>query len=290
MTKQEIQKLQDELVRLNYMTREQVNTGYGIYGPKTTAAFAKYQSDVKKSTINHPDIKPLATNFKTADEAWNAVHSAKPGAIASVNGTTKEGKPFSPEDQQQAYRDAASLLDPGFQAEQAKDTADVEASLRQNQNEYNNYLATSGANFEADKAKLDQNAADRGVLFSGGRTQKESNLKSSYERADQAKLNAFTTETGNTARDYQYKYGNTPASASNLSQFYSAGGNTYNPNVATGGVGSRGLSSVYNVGSNNFMGTAPAKNEAAKQKYATGLLWNKANKIVPGGSYNNQYR
>lgn len=35
-----VKKLQDELVAGGYMTREQVNTGYGTYGPKTAAAVA----------------------------------------------------------------------------------------------------------------------------------------------------------------------------------------------------------------------------------------------------------
>jgi len=287
-SKQEIQKLQDELVKLNYMTREQVKTGYGIYGPKTTAAFAKYEADKKSATLNHPDINPLVSGFKTDEEKWNAVHSAKPGAIASVNKPGKEGKVLSPADQQAAYAEAASVLDPGYQAEQAKNYADTETSLKDKQDAYNNYLATSGANFEADKAKLDQNAADKGVLFSGGRSQKETNLKSSYERADQAKLSGLTSDVGTVSRDFQYKYGNNPANG--LSQYYGAKSNTYNPGVASGGVGQTGLSSVYNVGSNNFVGTAASIHEKKKQQYAGGLLWNKANNIVPGGSYNNQYK
>jgi peptidoglycan hydrolase-like protein with peptidoglycan-binding domain len=41
----EVKKLQDGLVKLGYMTREQVATGPGIFGPKTEAAVSRFQAD-----------------------------------------------------------------------------------------------------------------------------------------------------------------------------------------------------------------------------------------------------
>jgi peptidoglycan hydrolase-like protein with peptidoglycan-binding domain len=41
----EVKKLQDALVKLGYMTREQVATGPGLFGPKTQAAVSKFQAD-----------------------------------------------------------------------------------------------------------------------------------------------------------------------------------------------------------------------------------------------------
>jgi hypothetical protein len=43
MTGNSVKQLQDYLVSAGYMTREQVNTGYGTYGPQTTAAVAALQ-------------------------------------------------------------------------------------------------------------------------------------------------------------------------------------------------------------------------------------------------------
>jgi peptidoglycan hydrolase-like protein with peptidoglycan-binding domain len=41
----EVRKLQGALVKLGYMTQEQVNTGPGIFGPKTEAAVSRFQAD-----------------------------------------------------------------------------------------------------------------------------------------------------------------------------------------------------------------------------------------------------
>jgi peptidoglycan hydrolase-like protein with peptidoglycan-binding domain len=41
----EVKQLQDALVKLGYMTKEQVATGPGTFGPKTESAVAKFQAD-----------------------------------------------------------------------------------------------------------------------------------------------------------------------------------------------------------------------------------------------------
>ncbi len=41
-----VKLLQDNLVKMGFMTREQVNTGYGTFGPKTEAALKAFQSSV----------------------------------------------------------------------------------------------------------------------------------------------------------------------------------------------------------------------------------------------------
>ena len=45
-----VKKLQDYLVGLGLMTQAEVNTGYGIYGPKTTAAVTKLQQQLGVDT------------------------------------------------------------------------------------------------------------------------------------------------------------------------------------------------------------------------------------------------
>ena len=76
--KQSIKDWQDWAVKNNYMTQEQVNTGYGIYGPKTQVAYNKAIND-KKSTnnkkTNNERKGPVITKL-SLDEAKNKYTNA----------------------------------------------------------------------------------------------------------------------------------------------------------------------------------------------------------------------
>ena len=237
-------------------------------------------AEIAAVEASHPEVQ--ADPKKYAD--FTTAYSAANGDVTKM--TNSYGTPFSQADQQQAMADASSALDPYYAAETQKDTQDAESAMAKSQTDYQTYLQTAGQNFQADKTKQDQDASDKGVLFSGGRAQKLQNLQSAYQTDNASKLSDLTSNIGNTARDYQYKYGNN--NANNLSKYYTANSNTYNPNVATGGVGSTGLSNIYNVGASNNQGTNINAANAAKQSRAAGLLWNKGNKLVSTG-YKNQY-
>ena len=158
--------------------------------------------------------------------------------------------------------------------------------MAKKQADYQDYLINAGEKFQSDKTTLDQNAANQGVLFSGGRAQKENKLQQSYAQDQATKQRNLAGDIASTANDYQYKYGN--SAANNLSKYYSAGGNTYNANTPQGGVGSAGLSSVYSTSPYNFQGTRNTERSAAANTRAAGLLWNKGNKLLASG-YSNQY-
>lgn len=49
----QVKQLQDALVKIGYMTRAQVNTGYGTFGPKTEDAVKKFQADKKLPTTGY---------------------------------------------------------------------------------------------------------------------------------------------------------------------------------------------------------------------------------------------
>lgn len=237
---------------------------------KKVAELAKVDPVVAPLLVNN-SVDALTNAYLTND--WSAV-------------TDSSGKPFSDADQQAAYAKGVTDLEPYYAAQKDYETKNAEDILKLRQAEYQNYLITSGADFEKQKASQDQSAANQGVLFSGGRAQKLQNLQNTFETEGQYQKTLSGTGIAGAARDYQYKYGN--EAAQGLSQYYNLGGNTYNPNVATGGVGSSGLSNVYNAGSSNYQGTANVTAKSEAQKRAAGYLWNKGNKIVQGG-YKNQF-
>jgi hypothetical protein len=280
MTPQQIKALQDSLVKQGYMTQAQVDTGYGIYGPKTTAAYAKYQADVNSAAAAHPVVGPAIQKYGSVDQAL----SAAGGTVTNLQDAY--GTPFSGADQAAAVNQATQEGQPFFEAQKQKAMQDAAASLANEQSQYGAYQANQARQFQADKQTQDQTAASQGVLFSGGRAQKLANLGATYTTDQAAKLAQLGANVGQTARDFQYKYGND--AAQNLSQYYTAGGNVYNPNVAQGGATQGALSSIYNPGASNFQGTEVNAAKAAAQQRAAGLLWNKGNKILPLG-YKNQY-
>jgi hypothetical protein len=305
MTSTEIKQLQDKLVAQGYMSQAEVDTGYGILGPKTTAALNNAEAGRPPKYAPPGNVNNQSGDQPYSDEEYNSALNAHPIIQASVaQGNTSEdlayaaetgdfsgllnqfGQPFSLEDQQEALAQAEEDNNLYYEALKSKETADTEAALAAKQAAYQDYLLTSGQNFQEDKGTLDQTAANSGVLFSGGRKQKESNLQRGYEQEQATKLRNLTADIGQTARDYQYAYGNDATKG--LSSYFKAGGNVYNPNVATGGVSSGGLSSIYKPNAYNYQGTRNVEKKAAAQKRAAGLLWNKGNKLL-STSYNNQY-
>ena len=307
MDTQAIKNLQDYLVKFGYMTQDEVNTGYGIYGPKTTRAMNEFQANGGKPKTNvsgasgktdpnqpltdaeyeagkvaNPKVKEYINNGSTLEQIQNAIDTGDLSGIYKSDGT-----PFSAEDQQAAVTQGMEDNRLFYEAQQANDKAATENALAQKQADYQDWLISQGDKFQSDRATMNQDAVNRGVLFSGGNAQKQNKLQSSYNQAQSSKLASFGRDISSTANDYQYKYGNN--AANNLSQYYNAGGNTYNMNSARGSVGSSGLSSVYNPGQYNYQGTANIERSAAAQKRAAGYLWNKGNKLLATG-YNNQYK
>jgi len=230
---------------------------------------------------NHPEIKALTNGGSPIESIVSALESGDWSGIVDW-----DGQPFSAADQESARVEAQKSNELYYNQLREKETADAESSLAQQQANYQNYLINSGQQFEADKTRSDQKAADQGVLFSGSRVQKEKNLTRAYEQDQATAQRNMTSNIGNTARDFQYKYGN--KNAQGLSQYYNLGGNTYNANKARGGVGSSGLSSVYNPDNYSYDGRRNVERSTDTNTRAAGSLWNKGNKLLASG-YNNQY-
>jgi len=327
MTGDAVKQLQDYLVAQGYMTQAQMNTRPGYYGDYTTAAVKALQErlGVDNSTgpgywgprtigaistagggqnnqqqnggKSDPD-QPLTDEEYDKGLAENPVNAARIAkgntaemlAYAASSGdlsqlVNENGQPFSLEDQQAALAQGMEDNKLFYEAQQANDKANAEKTLADKQQAYQDYLISSGEQFQSDKTTLDQNASDTGMLFSTARNQKEKKLQSSYEQDQASKLGYYGRDVANTAQNYQYQYGNDAANG--LSQYYSAGKNTYNPSVATGGVTSTGLSSIYNPSNYNYQGTQNVARKTAAQIRAANYLANKGNKLL-SSSYNTQ--
>ena len=284
MTTDQIKAIQDSLVAQGYMTQEEVNTGYGVFGPKTTAAYAKYQAAIKGAVANNPVTSTITTadSGSSADEIVNAYITGDWSNIKKSDGT-----PFSEADQRAAVDAATSALEPYYAGQAEKDKADTEAALAQKQLDYQKKLADDKVNFENDKTNLDQNSADNGVLFSGSRAQKQTALQNKYAAAGDYNRATTGNDISSLMRTYQNVQGS--EAAKNLSEYFNLGGNTYDATVANGGVGSSGISSVYGPDAYNFgTGTAKTAKLSAIYSRAGNILSNKANKLASGG-YNTQY-
>ena len=239
----------------------------GIRGPLTKAA------ELKSEMAKDPSFSQYDETQKDA-----LIQGMTTGDWSKVQGVG--GKPFDATIATKAFNDNMAVLDPAYAAEKQKETLDIKDTLAGKQASYAETERKAAEDFQNQKTGLDQTAADQGVLFSGGRIQKQNNLKTQFDAEQAYNKGAMSRDINSTARDYAYKYGTD--SANSLSKYYKLGGNSYNPNVATGGATSNGLSSIYNNGGANFYGTNPAKQKAETAVRAYGQLKNLTNKSVVG--------
>lgn len=299
-TSSQVKQLQQALIAAGY----DIPAGAtGFYGAQTKAAIDKWKANLSSggtksskktdpkqpytdaeyeaAVVNHPINAQRIAKGNTSEALQYAATSG------DLSGLVNEyGQPFSLADQQEALKQGMEDNRLYYEALQANDKAETERALAQKAADYQDYLLSSGEKFSQDKSTLDQNAADTGMLFSTARNQKEQKLQKAYEREGASKLASYGRDVTGLAQKYQYQYGNDATNA--LSQYYSAGQNTYNPNVATGGVGTGSLSSIYNPSQFNFQGTQNVARKAAANVRAAGYLANKGNKLLASG-YNNQF-
>lgn len=259
----------------------------GIMGPKTKAAIEKAgnmqdQMDLNKNYNAGLKVDGIwGPKSQAAYDAATAQHSAQ---IKNDIKVAETGQGYSQEEWDKAFNENLGVLNPSYQQELSYEKANLGSGLEQAQADYGQYSEGQADKFQEDKAALDQNAADQGVLFSGGRVQKEKKLGSSYANADKYKRDAYGREVGDNLRKFEYKYGG--GAMNGLSDLYNTKSNIYNPNVATGGVSQSGLSSVYTQPKAGYYGTnnTKIKSEAAQRAY--GQLGNVSNKNNPYGYLN----
>lgn len=246
----------------------------GVYDAATSAAMDK---SVTNALATNPDV----TTYGGSNNPSDILQAYQTGDWSGVTSLT--GKPFTDEQQQAAVAQANTALAPAYDAQVAKDTADVSSTLQKTGESLADSEAAAKTQFTTDKNTLDQNAADNGVLFAGARTQKENQLTNAYATNDAINRRNAGESIADTTRNFQYNYGND--AASKLSSLYSLPNSpTYNANVAGGQVKPSGsLSAVYNPAAYNFQGTAPVAQTTNVQTRAANLLANNANKLSLSG-------
>lgn len=252
----------------------------GIMDSATTTAM---NSAVVSSLASNPQYQSFAGN-NSPEALANAYNTGDWSGV-----TTLTGQPFTPEQQNEAYTAAEKALAPGFEAAKTYETSNAQDAIKAQTEDLGTFLKNDAESFKQDKISSDNSAAEQGILFSGARVQKERDLKKLYEDREAQKRGLTTRSIADTAKDFQYKYGN--EGASQLSSFYNnmPAGNRYNPNVAGGAVTPKqSISSVYDPSKFNFQGTTNVSNKAATQTRAAGLLANRANKLT-GVGYKTQY-
>ena len=276
----------------------------GYWGPRTLAKLQSGGGGVVNNSVNTNNLNiseedkalgeearrlaeadPLLSSFFNAGNSYeDMLRATSTGDFSSITNPVT-GKPFTAKEQQDALRRGEEDNRAYYEQLKEKETQDAESKLKQDQLDWQNYLSNQAVNFESDKSSLDSDAANRGVLFSGGRVQKQNALQSKYSGEEAYKRETLAGSIGDTARDYQYKYGN--KGASGLSDYYKLGSNTYN--ATTGATGAGGLSRVYSPRDSDFAGTRIGERAAGANTFAADYLWNKANKIQLSGYNNKKY-
>lgn len=90
-----VKQLQDYLVSIGLMTRDQVNTGYGTYGPQTTAAVLQLQKQLGIDYSSGPGYfgpRTIAA-LQTSAPSTPGTQPTQPGAPVGTQGGLQQGTP-----------------------------------------------------------------------------------------------------------------------------------------------------------------------------------------------------
>lgn len=290
-----VKQLQDYLVNQGLMTQAQVNTGYGTYGPQTTAAVKALQQKLGVDNSSGPGYfgpKTIAalqgapqggptnagqsggltwqpTGDPDLDKVLGGI-SALGSSIISSGYTIPPTLEITPDVVSKFLDFAHKNVDPYFQQLLTGRIADVNANLT---NLAAQYEATKGQalqDFGTSLATEQNTAGGSGTAFSGQRTINENNMVATTNRGLSALGAKAAYDIGGTLRSGAADVGAENAGAFRL------------PTLATGSVSNVGGQRGTTLGGNNLdFGYNPstyavgnitsAKNEAAKKLQQTYL-------------------
>jgi hypothetical protein len=281
----DVKKLQDWLVGQGFMTRAQVNTGYGTYGPQTKAAVASWQQSNGIDTQGNPGyFGPISKNFiaqqamtqsyggSTQEGAQGTTSTGLPttgnptldtlqgGVYEYLQGLLDKGLTVNPQieldpSQIQAFLDQAQTeLSPYYTQQIAAIKDDLTRSLDNMQKQYDLQKKGAETSLKNSLRTTQENAAEKGTIFSGARGLAEQNLKTEQQRQlDLAQLQN-ESNAGNVVRTAERSIG-----SSNLS-------GTYLPSLTNYSVGANG--EFVPSRTLNFSGTGGITGSLEREKLA----------------------
>lgn len=255
----------------------QIKLGVPASAVMDAATIAAMNSAVGTAVAKNKDVQ----QYGGANSAADILQAYTTGNWSGIRSLT--GKPFTDAQQQGAVSEAEKALAPAYRAQESYDTSIVADKLGTEQEGFTQFQKDERKDFGDNKDELDKSSADNGVLFSGSRFQKLNDLRNTYADRERIARSQAAARTRDTARNYQYDYGN--GAANNLNSLYQMPEqSTFNANVAGGKVTpSSTLSAAYKPSEFNFQGTKPVAQKAAVQTRAAGLLANQANKLTLSG-------
>lgn len=238
-----VQALQQWLVANGFMSQADMNTGPGVYGPKTTAAVAALQNKLGVNNSSGPGY----FGPQTIAAVQNAI-STTPAASGGTTGTTggasgitvgSTGDPgldnilnsikgvadglvkngytipstlqITPALVSQFLEYAHQAVDPYTQQQISARLADVNANLQNIATQYGNNMAQVMQDFGTNLATEQNNAANAGTAFSGLRGLTENNLAASTNRNLSSLASDAAYNIGNAARSAAADVGSTNA-------------------------------------------------------------------------------
>lgn len=300
----EVQRLQDYLVSIGYMTQAEVNTGYGTYGPRTTAAVQRLQQDLGVDNSSGPGY-------------------FGPRTIAALNGAFAQTSPTQQSQQTQPVPegDLMTELDGFLQQMQANGqvlnpnielTPDKVAEfLAQAEREINPYYQgqlrlareslLSSTGYSRDEVvreeerleqkygtrlrELGETSAERGFAQSGLRQRDERQLATDTQNTIEDTRRKLSFDAANEGRQFAQRYGTTelpnfdigetPTVRAGESRFSRSGGTRslyqLSPDIYQGLIGSEEF---------NRRGAVSSRASGLEEAFRTGQSINQQRQLV----------
>jgi len=219
--------LQNWLVKNGYMTQDQLNTGPGIYGPKTTAAVAQWQSQMGFDTQGNPGwFGPISKTYIQQQTAQNS-----PSTTTTTPTTTTTTSTMSPQkalitaiaDVAQtaaatgappvSFADALALAekDPNIISKYA-DMAKLDAQAFTQQLQQMQTMTTSNqglykTQFENERQALAEKNAAAGTAYSGFRGKAQADLAQQQAGIVTSSRSQIKSNLDNLTSAFESKYG-----------------------------------------------------------------------------------